>query len=244
MGRRLVAMGASAVLVLSSLPRADAETGAGRDRRGSASAEVSGGIRTDRLTRGQLKTWKKIVALVVAEGRDGQPLHPTLRRLWDAVDHSRHVVHVEMPDTKSYFAGRFEITSVDPEGRAHEGLLILNLRGIDRASTGRAAARANGFVPFKGLDKTERYAEVLGHELGHAVWHLASVERARLAARLQDEMEKQAGTALTARLEGRGEELRVEELGALEQLARELEEPAETAEEANWEELQVSRRQR
>jgi hypothetical protein len=36
----------------------------------------------------------------------------------------------------------------------------------------------------------------------------------------------------------------VEELGALEQLARELEEPAETAEEAIWEELQVSRRQR
>jgi len=243
MGHRLVAMGASVVLALTSLPRADAEPGAGRDPRGSESAPVAGGIRTDGLTRGQLKAWKKIVALVLAEGRDGQPLHPTLRRLWDAVDQSRHVIQISMPDTKSYFAGRFEVTRVDPEGQAHEGVLILNLRGIDRASTGRAAARANGFVPFKGLGKTDRYAEVLGHELAHAVFHLASVERARLAGQLQSEMEKGAGMALAARLEGGSEEVQAR-VGALERLARELEEPAETAEEAIWEELEAGRRQR
>jgi hypothetical protein len=244
MGHRLAAMGASAVLLLSGVASEAAERRAESDRPGSASKEVRGSIRIDALTKGQLKIWKRVVALVMAEGRDGQPLHPTLRRLWDAVDHSRHVIRIEMPDTKSYFAGRFEITRVDPTGEAHEGLLILNLRGIDRASTGRAATRVNGFVPFRGLDKTERYAEVLGHELAHAVFHLASTEKAQLAEQLQGLIEEQARMLLATEAGGGSPERRKGQETDLDRLARELEEPAETAEEAIWEELQVSRGQR
>ena len=31
------------------------------------------------------------------------------------------------------------------------------------------SSAANGFIPFEGLSQKERYAEVLGHELVHAV---------------------------------------------------------------------------
>jgi hypothetical protein len=237
-------MGASVVLVLSGLPGAEAGSRATQGCRTSAAAAASSGLRTDRLSGKQLKTWEKIVAIVLAEDESGQARHPTLRRLWEAVDSSEHSIFIEMPDTKSYFAGRFEVTAVDREGRTHEGVIILNPRAIDRASTGRAAARANGFVPFKELDKTDRYAEVLGHELGHAIWHLASTERARLAGQLQGQLEEQAGVLLAAGAgSGSGPELPQRETD-LERLARELEEPAETAEEAIWEELRASRRLR
>jgi len=136
------------------------------------------------------------------------------------------------------------VTAVDPEGRAHEGVIILNLRAIDRASTGPAAVRADGFIPFEGLGRTERYAEVLGHELAHAVWHLASMERARLAQRLQGQVEEQARMLLAAGAGSGTGQVPQEQVEGIEQLARELEEPAETAEVATWEELRASRRLR
>ena len=153
---------------------------------------AAGALRTDGLSPRQLHAWNKIVEIVMAEDRDGRPLHPTLRELWDAVDTSSHVVHVEIPHERgplSCIAGRFAITKVDPEGKAHEGTLTLNLRVVDQVSTAPVAARARGFIPFKGLGKNERYAELLGHELAHAVWHLATTERARLAQRLQSDLE-------------------------------------------------------
>lgn len=207
---------------------------------------VSGGIHTDRLAPKELETWKKIVAIVMAEGKDGQPLHPKLRALWDAVDTSGHAVYVEMPDAKvpaSYLAGRFAITKVDPEGKAHEGILILNPRAIDQASTGGAGRRANGFLPFEGLGPKQRYAEVLGHELAHAVWGLANTERARLAYRLQGETEQLMQMLLAARARGTGAELQ-EHVMELDRLGRVLEEPAETAEVPVWEELRAGQRGR
>jgi hypothetical protein len=207
---------------------------------------ASGGLRTDRLSPKQLRAWNKIVNVVMAEGRDGRPLYPTLRQLWDAVDTSGHVVHVEMPDragSRSYLAGRFAITKVDPEGKTHEGILVLNLRAIDKLSTGPGATRPGGFIPFKGLGKNERYAELLGHELAHALWHLADTERARLAQQFQGEMETEMERVLRAGGRGPDEELR-ERVGALDRLAREVEVPAEAAEVAIWKELQVGRQAR
>jgi hypothetical protein len=213
---------------------------------GSALLGASGGMRTDRLSPKELRTWKKIVAIVMAEGPGGQPLRPRLRALWDAVDTSGHVVHVEVRGAKApatYVAGRFAITRVDPEGRAHEGILILNLRAIDNASTGRAARRANGFIPFEGLGRKERYAEALGHELAHAVWSMADTERARLAQRLQGEMEQQMQMLLTARGRGLGAEIQ-EHVRELDRLGRVLEEPAEAAEVSVWVELRAGHRPR
>jgi hypothetical protein len=208
-----------------------------------ALVKETGSLRTDRLSPKQLQDWKKIVEIVMAEDSNGQPLHPTLRQLWDAVDTSGHVVYVEMPKRKSYIAGRFAITKVDPAGKTHEGILIMNLRAIDRVSTGPAAARADGFIPFQWLGKRERYAELLGHELAHAVWHLADMERAGLAERLQGETEKWMRMVLVARARGLGQELqeRAEELA---RLGKEVEEPAEVAEVAIWEELHAGQRRR
>lgn len=207
---------------------------------------ASGGVRTDRLSPRQLRSWNKIVEIVMAEGGDGQPLHPTLRQLWDAVAQSGHVVHVEIPDRKSprsYVAGRFAITKVDPEGKSHEGILILNLRAIDRLSTGPGAARADGFIPFLGLGRDQRYAELLGHELAHAVWHLATTERARLAERLQGEMETEMGRVLRVGVRGPDAGLQ-ERVATLDRLAREAEQPAEAAEVAIWKELEASQQAR
>ena len=200
------------------------------------------GLRTDRLSRKHLQVWNRIVEIVMADDRDGRPLHPALRQLWDAVDTSGHVVYVEMSDRKSSTtAGRFVVTNVDPEGKAHEAILVMNLRAIDNVSTKPGTTRAGGFIPFKGLGKNERYAELLGHELAHAVWHLADTERARLAQRLKSESERWMQMMLAERDRRLGPELqeRGEELARLK---RELEEQAEAAEEAIWEELKRGRR--
>jgi hypothetical protein len=207
---------------------------------------ASGGLRTDRLSPEQLHVWNKIVEIVMAEDGGGQPLHPTLRQLWDAVDTSGHVIHIEIPERKgprSYIAGRFVITKVDPDGEAHEGILILNLRAIDKASTGPGATRGGGFIPFKGLGKDERYAELLGHELAHAVWHLANTERARLAQRLQGELETEMERLLRVGVRGPDEGLQ-ERVATLDRRAREVEEPAEAAEVAIWKELKAGRQVR
>ena len=88
-------------------------SGASGPRRGSGRTGSPGrarGLELDRRDR-------------EGRGPGGQPLHPTLRRLWDAVDASGHAVYVELPDPKgrrSYVAGRFAVTKVDPEGKAHE----------------------------------------------------------------------------------------------------------------------------
>jgi hypothetical protein len=212
--------------------------------RGPGRLSASGGIRTDRLSHKKLKIWNSVVAIVMAKDAAGHSLYPTLRSLWDSVDTSGHAVYVEMHDAgprPSFIAGRFAITRVDPEGKAHEGVLILNPSAIDNLSTGPAARRANGFIPFEGLGRTERYAELLGHELAHAVWSLADTERARLAQWFQAETKRQAQIVLAAR--ARGVPAGIDrDLAELDRIRRMLEEPAEAAEAAIWRELRAGRR--
>jgi len=212
----------------------------------SGTAWAEGGLRTDRLSEKGLARWSKIVAIVMAEDAGGRPLHPALRALWDAVDASGRAVFVELPEAKSrrdYIVGRFAITKVDREGRALEGVLVMNLPAIDRAASGPGAARKNGFVPFAGLGKKERYAEVLGHELAHAAWSLADAERTRLTLTLPGEVARASRFVLAARKEGvRGEG--VERARELERLSREAEKPAEAAEAVVWAELLAGQRAR
>jgi hypothetical protein len=195
---------------------------------------VEAGIRTDRLSGKRLDAWRSIVAIVLAEDHAGRPLHPELRRLWDAVEASSHAVYVELPESKSrraYVAGRFAVTKVDPEGRAHEAVLVMDLSVIDRISTGPGAARADGFVPFAELGKKERYAEALGHELAHAVWTFAEANRARLAKPF-------SGAA-----EELHEEIR-QDAQEVDRVSRQVEAPAEAAEEVIWAELLAGQRAR
>ena len=205
----------------------------------SGTAWAEGGIRTDRLSGKALEAWRSIVAVVKAKDRAGRPLHPALREVWDSVDAGGCTVFVELPDPGSrrpYILGRFAVTKVDAGGKAIEGVLVMNLTAIDRAASGPGAARPNGFVPFAGLGKSERYAEVLGHELTHAAWGSADPERTRLSMELPREVAALSRQVLAAPAE-RGSEAVVERARELERLSREVEEPAEAAEQAIWLEL-------
>ncbi len=200
----------------------------------SGAAGVEAGIRTDRLSGKRLEAWRSIVAVVQAQDRAGQPLHPALRRLWDTVEASAHAVYVELPESKSlraYVAGRFAVTRIDPEGKTHEALLVMDLSAIDRVSTSPAAARADGFIPLAELGKKARYAEVLGHELAHAVWTFAEADRARLAKPF-------SGAAAQLVSESRQNGAKVD------RVSRELEAFAEGAEEVIWAELLAGQRTR
>ena len=238
MGKRQAAFGFSIALILTGVSDARSTAWGATP---AVQPSPATGLRTDRLSATQLRRWEAIVDIVKAEDGRHRPLHPTLRGLFDAVDAGPHTVFIEMHDTTSYVAGRFRLTSVDVEGRAHQAVLILNLRAIDKASTRPVAARADGFIPFMGLTRHERYAEVLGHELVHAAWHLASTERARLAEWLHGRIEERAREPLKEHLAGRNEALRAHDTERV-RLAQELEREAETAERAIWEELQAAKR--
>jgi hypothetical protein len=238
MGSGKMVFGVSIALILNGAP--DARSAAWGATPGLQPSPATG-LRTDRLSAAQLRRWQAIVNIVRAEDRHLRPLHPTLRGLFDAVDAGPHTVFIEMPDTKSYVAGRFRVTSVDVHGRAHEAVLILYLRAIDHASTSPAAARADGFIPFKGLTRYERYTEVLGHELVHAAWHLASTARAKLAQWLHGPIEEWAPVPLKEPPAGRRGAPRPLDTERL-RVAQELERQAETVERVIWEELQAAKR--
>jgi hypothetical protein len=140
------------------------------------------GLITKRLSAKELERWKEIEQVVFAEDANLQPLHPTLRGLWEWIETSGHIVYVEIARTSivsTCTAGHFLIEQFDPSGESHIAVIKLNLTNINQAYVGPETRRFNGFIPFLGLDKDERYAEVLGHELAHAVHILTSLERTR-----------------------------------------------------------------
>lgn len=184
-------------------------------------------IRTDRLSRGALKTWRTITAVALATDDSGQPLHPTLAGLWRAVESSRHVVHVELrrPSGSSAIAGRFRIESLGADGRL-EATLVVNVKVVDRVLTGPPDAQ---LVPFQASGRVPRRLQVLGHELAHAAWAFAAPENARLAFEVQAQAER---LAVLARTVGTSAPGFGEQVAASERLIRLLEEPALQAETA------------
>mgnify|MGYP000476399603 CR=1 len=141
------------------------------------------GFVTERLSPVELEKWKGIERIVFAENVEGQPSHPTLRNLWQWIETSGHTVYIEIIKLRTGFsctAGLFHIERFDPLGDHHIAVIKLNLDSINLAYVGPDTMKPNGFVPFLGLEKEERYAEVLGHELSHAVHILTDLERSRL----------------------------------------------------------------
>ena len=196
------------------------------------------GLRTDRLTAKQRERWRSVVRLVFAADDLGRPLHPTLRRMWEQVAASGHEVYIELPEPRRSArrtAGLFRIETVRPDGHIL-AMVRLNLETIDRAIVADAAH--GGFRRFHELEREERYAEVLGHELGHAVWTLADPERARQALTLRSRPLELARSLLRAQPDERAEiHNHLNELGAL---AEAQEVPARAAEAMVWRELVAS----
>lgn len=197
------------------------------------------GLITTRLSSREIGKWREIEQIVFAEDDDHQPLHPTLRNLWQWVETSGHTVYVEiirLRGTATCTAGHFYIERFDPIGEHHIAVIKLNISSINQAYVGARTRRPNGFIPFLGLDKEERYAEVLGHELAHAVHILTSLERTRRV----EEVVQQTNTTLLFQLRQGKTRLAddlVRRLARRDNLLSELEDQAEEMERVVWEEL-------
>jgi len=201
-------------------------------------------IITDRLTSKDLRRWNAIKRIIFAEDIEGQPLHPTLRGLWDQIERSGHIIYIEMRGTGhaiSNTAGDFHIERFDPEGVKHVAIIRLYPETIDRAYVGPTTARSDGFIPFQGLGKEERYVEVLGHELAHAVHILSDPARARVVKEVVQETNelflsygKRYGYANI------GSEMR-RRIAIRDAILKELEDAADAAEMLVWKEILWSR---
>jgi hypothetical protein len=202
--------------------------------------ETASGIRTDRLSPRQLRVWRRIERIVFAKDGSGSYSHPRLRSLWQWVEASGSVVQVEFPDPKApgdHQAGRFQIEESDPNGTRHIASIRLCLPVIDRALVRKRVPGAKGFVRFERLKKEERYAEILGHELAHAVWILGDRQHALVIEELDRELEElDRGRRSAARGTVRDEQT-LQRLKRIESLITTIERPAETAEEEVWQEL-------
>jgi hypothetical protein len=203
----------------------------------------SSGLIMSRLSAKELDLWKEMERIVFAEGADRRPLHPMLRGLWEWVETSGHAVFIQIACSSrtSSTAGSFAIERFDPKGEKHIAAIRLNLPSIDRAYIGPSSARDNGFIPFQGLSKKERYVEVLGHELAHAVYILSDLERAR---KVEEMVEKTNEILLSQRPNRRVNLLAPEmnrRLSRRDALLKDLEEQAEEMEYAVWRELIASK---
>ncbi len=198
------------------------------------------GLLTSRLKPKQLAVWREIEQLVFAEDAERQALHPTLRLMWEWIETSGHSVYVELicsNRTSSSTAGHFSITNFDPSGERHVATIKLNLPNIDHAYIGPNAARKNGFIPFTNLKKEERYAEVLGHEMAHAIHILTNMERARTVVEI---IERTNAMLLKQHVSRKSSALAPEmkhRLTRRDALLKELEAQAEEMELAVWKEL-------
>lgn len=112
----------------------------------------------------------------------------------------------------------------------------LNLWVIDNAFVSPVVRRGDGLIPFYKLDKYERYAEVLGHELTHAALMLECPEYARLCLAYGSAAEKLLVTRK------RDSTLSEEHLLHLQSLADIIEKPAQAAELEIWRELRHGQR--
>ncbi|HZS09981.1 MAG TPA: hypothetical protein VFD58_34455 [Blastocatellia bacterium] len=185
--RRLVSAVALLVLLATMLGRASAEHT--RPRRATAS-----GISTERLSEKNLRRWQSIERLVNTVDCNDQPLYPTLRSLWEWAAESSHVIYIEIVSSGRIIgctAGSFDIEHFDPEGKKHQAVIRLFPDVIDRAMVSSVTPNSTGLIPFAGLGREERYLEVLGHELAHAVHVLGDLERARTVSELVHQTNRQ-----------------------------------------------------
>ena len=210
-----------------------------------AGSDVASGILLDRLSSKHCKTWDKIRQVIYAEDAAGKSLHPFLKALFEQLQNSDHSVYLEFEESRAFgrsIAGKFSIERLDPEGSRNVGVIKLYLRNIEHATVPNQANLKDGFAPLAGLNKLDRYVEVFGHEMAHAVDILFTPERANLV----DEILTKSNQVIQQRLQRKGriepEEQRV--LHERDAVLNELEKPAVLTEEMVWRELVESRRKR
>ncbi len=133
--------------------------------------------------------------------------------------------------------GRTTLEEPGRAGRPQVVLLWLHVYAIDNARINGASRRSDGLLPFYKLGRVERYAEIVGHELAHAVLMLEKPEYARLCSELRMEADRyllasrRAGKDLPSEPVSRQQQVR------LQAMISTIEEPAEAAELEIWREL-------
>ena len=207
-------------------------------------APAAPGICTDRLSPKQLRVWKAIEAIVFAKDASGRLNHPKLHSLWRQIEIGGNVVRVELPDPKArcdHQAGKFMVEKPGIDGQKHTAVIRLCLAIIDGALVTQRARGSDGFIRFEGLGKEERYAEILAHELAHAVWTLGDQSHARLIEDLNREVEEFDRCRRRAAHGTAWDEQARQHLRRIESLVTEIERPADMAEAEVWKELLESR---
>jgi len=205
---------------------------------------IPSGIRADRLSEKQLNTWRSIQSIVFARDASGRFKHPNLQALWQQAEVSGHVIYIEFckpPFRWASAAGDFHIEKPYPNGQKRAAVIRLYLSVIDHVQVNCGVQRTLGFIPFLGLRKTERYAEVLGHELAHAVSILADPDLTNLCERPLNadgkttDCHRQRCNSHLSHIEMR------ERLIKLESLMGKLEMRARATESSIWRELRAGR---
>jgi hypothetical protein len=198
--------------------------------------EAQGGFRTDRLSAKQLRTWRKIEDVVFARDNAGSLLHPKLENLWRQVESSGCSIFIEMTAQETEnMAGKFIVENPGQDGKHSVLSIHIYVSTIDKANTSNWARRADGFIPFEKLENEKRYAEVLGHELEHAVRTIQDPEYAALSGE-QDRLEAEFRSRI--RKEGKAAmDGNIELSRRLDFLARQIEAPANAVEIEVWHEL-------
>lgn len=205
-----------------------------------ADATASDGIRTDRLTPKQRRIWGSIEQIIQAVDRTGRPLHPKLFSLWRWAQTSGHTIYIEMLDEKNaatYHAGFLTVQESSSDGTPQAAVIQLWSWVIENASVQKDVRRPDGFIPFEGLGKLERYAQVFGHELAHAALQFNDPAYDRLCR----EQEKERAEFLSSRQQSRVgstyDESTRQRLTRLASLTEQIEKPAQSAEVEIWREL-------
>lgn len=222
--RPLITAATATILVLSLSDRAVAQQNQLSDK--------TQGIITDRLTPKEQGIWKSILEVVLARDQENRPLYPHLYKLYSQAEMSSHPVYIAMKNQKN-FSSAAGLCSPELQDRGTDRLSVtisLNLFMIDEAAL---HPLPEGCTAFAGLGKKERYAEVLGHELAHAIRIFEDPEYLRLYQELSND-----GDELDIRI------VHKLDLATRERLMdnvlnakREIEKPAEAAEAMIWREL-------
>ena len=204
-------------------------------------ASIQSGIRIERISPSYLQLWKSIEQIVQKEDRAGRPMYPVVQSLWQWAAGGPHVLYVDIAEKDGMLlqhAGRFVVEKFDSEGGRHVGLVQLFPPVIDKAYPEPKDVSGNGdFIRFEGLNKEERYVEVLGHELAHAYSILSDPEYAKLYRDLQTEIRFPAQPRSGATRPPYYDDETIQHLIRRQSLLAELEKFALPVEAAIWSEL-------
>jgi hypothetical protein len=215
-----------AIMVISSNAGAQEPERPGGTAQTTLTPRKVTGVLTDRLKKSHLKAWESIMEIVLAKDGVGRPVHPALYGLYHQADASGHEIQIELSEKRATLSavGFCRIERHTEEAQKQVILIRLNLGMIDRAISSELTRRADGFIPFAGLRKKERYAEVLGHELAHVVQLLTNPDYRGLYLERQGLAD--AGSP---------------DIQFIRSLTSSIERPAEAAEIEIWRELTAGR---